>query len=186
MMIVNKIRSKCVTCKRMNADLQQQTMSQVPSHRLKPAPAFFYTYIDFFGPFQVKGVVNKRTHGKAFGIIFTCSNSRAVHCDLSQNYNMDGFLQTFRRFTSIRGYPAEVWSDCGSQLVAANKELRDMVKDFDHDKLMEFGAEKGIFPSWSPMAQRMRRIAYIIGEKSHKSCNRRTSIMLSRIANSFV
>ena len=148
--MVNDIRNKCVTCKRMNVKLQQQVMAQVPLHRLKPAPAFYNTYIDFFGPFKVKGVVNKRSCGKAFGVIFTCGNSRAVYCDLSQNYSMDGFLQTFRRFASIRGFPADVWSDCGSQLIATNKELRDMVKGFDQEKLREFGADKGLKWHFSP------------------------------------
>ena len=125
-------------------------MAPLPLHRLKPAPAFFNTYIDFFGPFQIRGVVNGRSSGKAFGVIFTCGNSRAVHCDLSQNYSTDGFLQTFRRFTSIRGFPNNVWSDCGSQLVATDKQLRDMIKGFDKKRLIEYGADKGLNWHFSP------------------------------------
>ena len=106
--------------------------------------------MDFFGPFKVRGVVNKRSCGKAFGVIFTCGNSRAVHCDLSQNYSTDGFLQTLRRFTSIRGFPANIWSDCGTQLVATDKELREMIKGFDKEKLIEFGADKGLKWHFSP------------------------------------
>ena len=129
--MVNSIRNKCGTCRKLNQQLQQQLMAQIPLHRLKPSPAFHNTCIDLFGPFKVKGVVNKRSTGKAFGVIFTCSSSRAVYCDISQDYSTDGFLQTFRRFTSIRGYPSEVWSDCGTQLVAADKGLREMIKVFD-------------------------------------------------------
>jgi hypothetical protein len=148
--MVNDIRFKCVTCKKLNAELQQQVMSPIPLHRLKPSPPFHHTYIDFFGPFKIRGVVNKRSHGKGYGVIFTCGTTRAVHCDLSQNYSVDGFLQTFRRFTSIRGYPSDVWSDCGSQLVATDKELQALVKNFDKDKLIEFGAQKGISWHFSP------------------------------------
>lgn len=148
--MVNSIRNKCVTCRKLNRQLQQQLMAQIPLHRLKPSPAFHYTYIDLFGPFKVKGVVHKRSTGKAFGVIFTCSTSRAVYCDISQNYSTDGFLQTLRRFTSIRGYPSEVWSDCGSQLVAAHKELREMIKGFDEDKLRQFGAHEGLKWHFSP------------------------------------
>ena len=136
--------------KKLNAKLQEQIMAPIPLHRLKPAPAFFNCYIDFFGPFKVRGVINKRSFGKAFGVIFTCSSSRAVHCDLSPNYSMDSFLQTLRRFTSLRGFPAEIWSDCGTQLVAANKELRDAVKGFDQEKIREYGAEKGLQWHFSP------------------------------------
>lgn len=148
--MVNDIRNKCVTCKKLNAELQQQVMGPIPLHRLKPSPPFHNTYIDFFGPFKIRGVVNKRSSGKGFGVIFSCGSTRAVHCDLSQNYSVDGFLQTFRRFTSIRGYPSEVWSDCGTQLVATDKELRRMIRDFDQQKLIEFGAEKGITWHFSP------------------------------------
>lgn len=148
--LVASIRNKCVTCKKLNAKLQEQIMAQVPLHRLKPMPAFYYTYIDIFGPFKIRGMVNKRRTGKAFGVIFTCGNSRAVFCDVSPDYSMIGFLQTMRRFTSIRGFPSDVWSDCGSQLVAADKELRDMIKGFDKEKLKEFGADKGLKWHFSP------------------------------------
>ena len=73
-----------------------------------------------------------------------------VYTDISQDYSMDGFLQTFRRFISIRGYPANIWSDQGSQLVATDKELRNMIKGFDVDKLKEFGAHQGLKWHFSP------------------------------------
>ena len=148
--MVNNIRNKCVDCKKLNLKLQQQIMAPIPLHRLKPTPAFYNVYIDFFGPFKIKGVINKRSTGNAFAVIFTCGNCRAIYCDISQDYSMDGFLQTFRRFTSIRGYPANVWSDRGSQLVAADKELRNMIKGFDEDKLREFGADQGLKWHFSP------------------------------------
>ena len=63
---------------------------------------------------------------------------------------MDGFLQTFRRFTSIRGYPSNVYSDRGSQLAADDKELRMVIKGFDEDKLREFVAYQGLKWHFSP------------------------------------
>ena len=44
----------------------------------------------------------------------------------------------------MRGSPEKVYSDCGSQLVAADKELRNTIKDLDQSRLFEFGANKGI------------------------------------------
>ena len=148
--MVNAIRNKCVTCKKLNLQLQQRIMAPLPLHRLRPTPAFYNVYIDYFGPFKIKGVVNKRSIGKAFGVIFTCGTCRAVYTDISQDYSMDGFLQTFRRFISIRGYPANIWSDQGPQLVATDKELRNMIKGFDVDKLKEFGAHQGLKWHFSP------------------------------------
>ena len=54
------------------------------------------------------------------------------------------FMQVLRRFFSIRGYPAVMRSDNGSQMVRAARELQGMVKGFDEDQLCEFCAEKGI------------------------------------------
>ena len=44
---------------------------------------------------------------------------------------------------SLRGYPLKLRSDTGSQLVAANKELKAVVKGIDKNKLKMFGAENG-------------------------------------------
>ena len=54
------------------------------------------------------------------------------------------FMQVLRRFFSIRGYPAVMRSDNGSQMVGAARELREMVRGFDEDQLRELCAEKGI------------------------------------------
>ena len=63
---------------------------------------------------------------------------------------MDGFLQTLKRFTSIRGYPGLIHSDCGSQLVACDKELRSSVKEYDQEKLKQFGADGGLKWKFAP------------------------------------
>ena len=111
--IVKSIRNKCVTCRKLNKKFQEQIMDQVPYDRLKSASAFHITCLDMFGPFMIRVVVNKRSRCKCFGVIFTCGNCRAVYCDLSQDYGTDGFLHTMRRFTTLRGYPAKIYSDSG-------------------------------------------------------------------------
>ena len=54
------------------------------------------------------------------------------------------FIQTLRRFFAIRGQPALMLSDNGSQLVGAERKLREMIKGWDIDQLKEFNAEKGM------------------------------------------
>ena len=111
--------------------LTKQRMFQLSEHRLKPSSAVCNTFVDFFGPFEIRGVVNKKSIGKCFGVLYTCVCSRAVYCDLSPNYSTDGFLQTMRRFVIQRGYPKNKHSDSGSQIVAANKEIHDLCKQRD-------------------------------------------------------
>ena len=91
---------------------------------------------------MIKGEVNKRSKGKAFGVIFTCLSTRAIYCDLSQNYSTDAFLLVLRRFVSIHGYPTKIYSDPGTQFVSADKVLRKMAKETE--KLKCFGVNQGI------------------------------------------
>ena len=43
-------------------------MGQLPQERLKPAPAWSSTSLDYFGPFEIRGETNKRSEGKAYGV----------------------------------------------------------------------------------------------------------------------
>jgi hypothetical protein len=133
--LAKKIVFSCVLCKIKRERLSGQIMAHLPIERLQPTPPFYHTGIDFFGPYQSKGEVNKRSRGKCYGVIFVCFTSRAIHLDLSVDYSTDAFLQTLRRFACIRGWPKEFKSDNGSQLVAASKELKDVVQKLDHKKI---------------------------------------------------
>ena len=129
-----------MTCRKLGAKLQQQSMGPLPSFRLRPAPAWSYTSLDLFGPFEIKGEVNKRTRSKGYGIIFTCMLSRAVHLDIATDYGTDAFLQVLRRFIAMRGSPNLIWSDQGSQLTAADKEMKDAVAKLNENEIQEFGS----------------------------------------------
>lgn len=125
------VKNKCVVCRKLNKQVQEQRMGQVMSDRMKPTPPFYYTVVDLFGSFIIKAAVKRRTRGKSFGVIFTCLTIRAVCLDLSESYGTEDFLTTFKRFLCIRGYPHIVHSDNGPQLVAANRELREITKNWD-------------------------------------------------------
>ena len=81
--------------------------------------------------------MQKRVRGKCYGVIFACLTSRAVHVDVSKDYSTDSFLQVLTRFASIRGWPEKVFSDCGTQLVAASKELKEVIREIDWGALQE-------------------------------------------------
>ena len=71
-------------------------------------------------------------------------NTRAVHLQLAVDYSTVEFMQTLRWFFAIRGQPALMMSDNGSQLVDAERELREMIQGWNHKELKEFSTEKGI------------------------------------------
>ena len=71
-------------------------------------------------------------------------NTRAVHLELAVDYSTVEFMQTLRRFFAIRGQPALMMSDNGSQLVGAEHKLREMIQGWNHKELKEFSAKKGM------------------------------------------
>ena len=148
--MVKSIRYNCVICKKLDKRLSEQIMGKLPVERLKPSPAWSCTAIDLFGPFKIKDEVKKRTIGKTYGVIFNCLATRAVHVDLAADYSTEKFLMVLRRFVSIRGFPSKLYSDNGPQLVAANEELKNVVKGWNQEELKTFGVMEGFKWDFAP------------------------------------
>ena len=148
--MVKSICFKCVTCKRKFQRLSRQIMSNLPLERLQPSPPFSNIGVDFFGPFTIRGEVQKRVRGKCYGVIFARLTSRAVHVYVSKDYSTDSFLQVLRRFASIRSWPEKVFSDRGTQLVAASKELKEAIREINWGALQEYGVQHKLEWSFAP------------------------------------
>lgn len=142
--MVKSIKLNCVACKKIEKKQASQAMGKLPEERLKPAPPWTSTAIDLFGPFKIRDEVKKRAIGKAYGVLFNCLATRAVHVDLAPDYSTEKFLMVLRRFVSIRGYPAKLRSDNGTQLTAANEELQAVTRAWNWEELREFGVTEGM------------------------------------------
>ena len=152
-----KVCKKCQLCKLINVKRMSQIMGKMPPARLKPAPPFTSVMLDLFGPYPVRGEVQKRTTGKAWGVIFTDLCCRAVHLEVVFGYDTESFLLAFSRFTAIRGWPSIVYSDPGSQLVGASEELKRVWRNIDQVYIARVGASAGcewrLGPADSPWYQ---------------------------------
>lgn len=60
--------------------------------------------------------------------VFIYFSSRAVYLEVVSDYNADAFLAAFRRFVSRRGLCAIMYSDCGTNFVGADSQLRALFK----------------------------------------------------------
>ena len=90
-----------MTCRAENPKTETQIMANLPLQRLQPhSPPFHYTSCEYFGPLIVKVSQNKTT--KHYGVSFTCLNTRAVHLEIATDCSAMEFIQTLRRFFSIR------------------------------------------------------------------------------------
>ena len=139
-----------MTCKKLDKKLSGQVMGNLPQERLKPAPPWYSTSVDLFGPFTIRDAVKKRTTSKAYGVIFNCIGTRAVYLDLAPDYSTESFLMVLRRFVSLRGYPSKMYSDNGAQLVAASQELKNVIKSWDWEKLKSFGVMENFEWNFTP------------------------------------
>ncbi|KFD58060.1 hypothetical protein M513_00823 [Trichuris suis] len=120
----------------------------MPSARLQAFEApFSRVGIDYFGPILV---LVRRSHVKRYGCIFMCLASRAVHIEVSFSLGTDSFLMAFRRFVSRRETPAIVYSDNGTNFVAAERELRTCLKSWNEDKVRDALAQQRIQWNFSP------------------------------------
>ena len=100
----------------------------LPSARLAPAAPFTYVGIDYFGPFLIK---EGRKEKKCYGVVFACLASRAIHVELASSLDTAACIQSVRRFMARRGPALEFYSDNGTNLVGAEKELRRAIEDID-------------------------------------------------------
>ena len=121
--LASTVRSQCQLCKLRDGQLMEQQMGSLPTGRLMPSPPFNATMVDLFGPYKIRGEVQKRTSGKAWGVLFTDMVSRAVHIEVAFGYDTSSFLMALTNFASIRGWPERIYSDPGTQMTAASKEI---------------------------------------------------------------
>lgn len=72
--------------------------------------------------------------------------TKAIHLEAVTSLNVDAFLAAFRRFTARRGMCTDLYSDCGTNFVGANKELQIMYqrnKASLPENLVEYLANQG-------------------------------------------
>ena len=98
-------------------------MGQSPKARLTMSPPFSYCMLDLLGPFLTKGGVQKRVSSKCYFVLYIDLSSRAIHLECVFGYSRDHFLLALSRFVHISGWPSEIYSDPGSQLVGAHNEF---------------------------------------------------------------
>ena len=141
--IAKIVKQRCTFCKETEAKVESQFMANLTGCRQQPyTPPFLYTSCDYFGPMKVK--VGRNKTAKHYGVIFTCLNTRAIHCELATDLTTMEFLQVLRRFLSYRGYPKVLISDNGSQMLGAENGLRLMLEGWNKSQLKEFCADRGM------------------------------------------
>ena len=103
----------------------EQTMADLPEHRLWGTPPFLHCGIDVFGHFLVShGRHTRRNAGtrKVWVLLITCLYSRAVHLELLESMDSASFRMALTRFEAVRGECKYLRSDCGSNFMGVRNE----------------------------------------------------------------
>ena len=122
-----RVVEKCVPCRFWKAGIGTQQMADLPPARIQRSQPFTIIATDLMGPIMV--AIGRSRVKRYTGIcIFNCLATRAVHFEVVPSLEVDSFLQAYRRFCNRRNVnPTTVYSDNGSNFVAAEKILREKI-----------------------------------------------------------
>lgn len=133
--VIRSVLSKCAKCFKFRPTSIQPMMGTLPSSRLQPNKVFNHVGVDIGGPFIVKESQkrNAKTY-KAYLCLFICFSTKAVHLEVLSDLSCECFLAAFDRFVSRRGLCNTLYSDCGTNFVAASKHLKEVCKYFNNQR----------------------------------------------------
>ncbi|GBP84154.1 hypothetical protein EVAR_36670_1 [Eumeta japonica] len=116
---------RCIPCRIKRASpphLHGDHLSNRLAHHRRP---FTYTGIDYFGPLTVK---IGRTTNKRY-VVFTCLTTRAIHLEIAASLETSSAIMALKRMIARRGCPTEIWSDNGTNLRGAARELHNIFNE---------------------------------------------------------
>ena len=108
--------------------------------------------------------------------MFVCFSTKAVHSEVVLDLTTVAFLATLRHFIGHRGQPSVLWSDQGTNLVGAAKEIRKMLQQDDpNHEVSEFCTMQDIQWKFTPEHAPHFRGLWEASVKSFKTHVRRTA-----------
>ena len=145
---LRSIKAHCLRCREFQAVAMQPIMSDLPKERLdyQSAP-FTNTGVDHFGPFYV---TVRRSTEKRWGFLFTCLTTRAAHVEIVISMDTCSCVMEVEPFVSRRGAPAMIWSDNETNLIGAEKELRESIGKWNVVYIAAELAHKGVNWRFNP------------------------------------
>ncbi|XP_055585122.1 uncharacterized protein LOC129737973 [Uranotaenia lowii] len=127
--VIDRVGKQCQWCAVRKSRPRPARMAPLPVERITPyLKPFSYVGVDYFGPIEV--TVGRRSE-KRWIVLFTCLSVRAIHLEVAYRLNTDSCIMAIRRFVLRRGPPVTFFSDNGTNLKAASKELQEQIKRID-------------------------------------------------------
>ena len=196
---VSKLIQSCPKCIRLRGNPIQPKMSDLPPCRVQESPPFSYVGIDIFGHFDVtEGYTTRRTNStkKVWCLLFICQMSRAIHIEIIPGMDTSSCRNALRRFFAMRGVPKRIFSDNGSNFVAAKTQmetshglslLQEAAEGYELEWTMNPPKASSFGGSWERAIRAVRKVleASLI-HIGHRSLNRDEFTTLMQEASSIV
>ena len=145
---VKKEIGKCFQCRKLFAKPASQKMGNLPKYRLEPSYAFHTVGVDYAGPFYTKVGRNTR---KRYICLFTCVATRAIHLEVANELTSSCFILCLQRFCARRPGVRKMLSDCGTNFVGAERELKKRFAEWNNECALDM-RKKAIVWSFNPPA----------------------------------
>ena len=143
----------CFECKRrFRLHPGKQQMAPLPQFRLQMTyRPFTNCATDYDGPYlTIQGRGRART--KRYLCLFVSLQTRCCHLEMATSLDTGSFMNAFTRMAARRGWPKKMVSDNGSNFVAADREIRELVAELDQEQIRRTTANKGVEWYWNPPA----------------------------------
>jgi len=107
-------------------------MADLPDSRVQQRRPFERVGVDYAGPLQIRELsLRKSRVFKIYAAVFVCLCTKAVHLEVVTDLSTDAFLAAFDSFIARRGLPSDVFSDCGTNFVGADRQLLMLIESPD-------------------------------------------------------
>ena len=139
MWLIKKISTSCTFCQLKKRIPASQLIGKIPVDKVLPSPPFTLVSIDLCGHFWVKPTNRSRSSVKVWILIYLCDVSKALHCELVEDYSGPGLVNALRTVFSLRNTPSKISSDPGRNMVRAKSLISGVssLSNEDHLELME-------------------------------------------------
>ena len=124
--------SKCVTCRHLRGNFQQQKMTSLPSDGCVRNILLLIVVQTYLGHFVTKECCKELKH---YGALLTCLSSRAIHIETVLSLNTDSFTLCLCRFVGHRGNIRLLRSDNSCNFVGASSEFQKAFAEMDQQRI---------------------------------------------------
>ena len=107
---------------------------------------------------------------KRYGVIFTCLAIRAVHIEVAHSLETDSFLMVLGRFIARSSQVKEIRSDNGTNFTGGERELRESINAWSHNKIHEALYSRRVSSGTSTLP--MAPITEVFGSAAFELCAR--------------